>query len=141
MFIIINWDYDDIFSQGPHETMERRNQIMRNRLLFSGEVGFDSKLDKNRFLYNKYLDEFEKTLDHFIEHHIKQLLEQIYRELKPFYQDSEIISMSQYDKFGITDLANLQKDLTLHYHFLINRTRYLRAVLKDERKLQSTVKQ
>jgi len=136
-FKLVPWDYDDVFSAGPHETTERRNQTMQNRLLFSGEVRFDSKLDKNDFLYNKYLDEFEKTLKYLDESFIKNLLEMIYRELKPFYQEPEIITMSQYDKFGITNLEKLQADITYHYHSLLNRCQMLRVVLKDERMLIS----
>lgn len=133
-FKLLAWDYDDIFSQGPHEGKERRNLAMRNRLLFSGEVVFDLKIDRNQFLYTKYLDEFEKTLDYFDEGLIKSLFDRVYSELKPFYQNPEIISMSQYDKFGLTDMETLQKDLSQHYHSLLNRCLYLRAVLKEERR-------
>lgn len=135
-FKLVPWDYDDIFSREPHEGTTHHNQMIKNGLLFSGEVGFERKLDKNEFLYNKYMDEFEKTLQYLDEILIRNLFEQVYSELVAFYQDPEIIAMSKYDKFGITDLEKLQTDLNQHYYILLSRRHYLQAVLRSERNSQ-----
>ncbi|MFC2124481.1 CotH kinase family protein [Bacteroidota bacterium] len=132
-FNLIPWDYDDVFSQMPHEGWDERNRRIQNPLVYSGEDDFDYRIDKDDFLYLKYLDEFGKTLDHFSLNFIKKTFDQVYVELCPFYQDDEIISQSQYDLAGLTNMDKLKSDMTKHYIRLLNRCTSLRDIVQTEK--------
>lgn len=132
-FKIIPWDYDDIFSTDPHEGWTERDLKMKNKLIFSCEDKFNYKLDKDEYLYSKYLEEFGKVLDQLTDDYLSNVFKQVYNELYPFYSNTDIIAQSQYDEYGITDVDNLSNDLIQHNAFLSERIRILCQDLELEK--------
>ena len=117
----------------PHEGWEERNRRINNPLVYSGEDDFDYRIDKDDFLYSKYLVEFENTLTHFTPAFIKTTFDQVFSELCSFYQDDDIISQSQYDLAGSSDIDKLRSDLSRHYARLLSRCASLRNTVKEEK--------
>jgi spore coat protein H len=107
-FELIPWDFDDLFQNTPHE----ENPILKSRpFVFSAEDSLDAAIAADSFLYEKYLQAYRAFLKRFTKEELKKVLEEVYTEVSPYFADSAIISQSQYDKYGLTDLANLQRDM------------------------------
>ncbi len=124
-FRVIPWDFDDIFAQAPHEGWKNRNLALSNVLIFSSEPYFDALIDKDEYLYHMYLISFRNLLTKLDESVIKNVFELVYHELYPYFADAEVIEQSRYDANGLTNLDNLEKDLELHYQYMITRRKNL----------------
>ena len=120
-FDIIPWDYDDIFSSGPHEGIKKRNQVLGDRLLFSSEASFDQAIAKDNLLYTQYLQDFEVVLSTLTPEVLKENFEKVYGGLYPYFANSKVIAQSEYDQAGLTSLSLLEEDLNNYFQFLIRR--------------------
>jgi spore coat protein H len=106
---IIPWDYDDIFAIAPHEGKEVRNKILGDKLIFSSEDLLDQKIATDPYLYERYLKTFKEALDKLTPELLKNVIENSYAELYPFYSDEEIISNSKLDYYKDASLENLRE--------------------------------
>jgi len=120
-FNVIPWDFDDVFARAPHEGWSNRNLALSNKFIFSSEPYFDTVIDKDDFLYHEFLMRFQDLLLLLDEPFIKSAFEQVYHELYPYFNVPAIIDQSQYDANGQTTISKLEKDLQLHYDFLLKR--------------------
>lgn len=131
-FNIIPWDYDDLFKPEPHEGMQKRNQAIGNRLLFSGEADFDVVISRDDYLYLAYLQQFRNVLDALDQDVLRAVFEQVYRELYPFFTDPDINAQSAYDYGGGTSINALKKDLMEHYRQMLVFRQVLLGKIADE---------
>jgi spore coat protein H len=118
-FRIIPWDYDDLFLPSPHEGREESREILGNKMIFSSEDKLDVKIATDPYLYKKYLVQLRETLEQLPASTLKEVFENTYAELYPYYSVNEIISMSKSDSHKETSLSNLKNDLGALYTQLI----------------------
>jgi spore coat protein H len=135
---VFPWDYDDIFSDQPHEigrawatgtVFGRReynsmNDIIADvgtKLLFSIEEDLDYKIAKDAFLYQEYL----KTLRSVIEVIDPAVIDKVFnytnKHIGPFYENDSIIEQSKYD----VDETN--------YNLFVSNIAEKRQMIKDRR--------
>lgn len=118
-FKIIPWDYDDIFASKPHEGNIGVRSANENKLLFSSEDLLDQRIALDPYLYDVYLHQFNEVLTGLTPLKIKQVVEETYSELYPYYKQEEIIGMSVYDAYNNANLENLQSDIRSTYKSLL----------------------
>ena len=131
-FDIIPWDYDDIFQRQPHETYRRRNKVLDHKLLFSGEAYLDIVIDKDSFLYLRFLDSFQEVLGLLTPQLIKASFERVYAELYPYYMDQEIIAPSESDHYGPTVLSIFKEDLRRQFQILLVQRQSIESIIDAE---------
>ncbi len=131
-FDIIPWDYDDVFSSEPHEGMHKRNRRLDHQLLFSSEAYIDVIIDQDDYLYHRYLENFSEVLEVLSPEVLKRTFEQVYGELRPYYQKESIIEQSALDQYGLTNLASLEEDLQSQYSGLLSRRITLQSAIQTE---------
>lgn len=112
---IIPWDYDDIFANAPHEGKAQRNKAIGDKLLFSSEDNLDKKIASDPYLYKVYLSKFKEVLEELSPVLLKQVFENSYAELYPFYADNEIISNSEFDVYKDANIDTLKSYLLATY--------------------------
>jgi len=128
-FGIIPWDYDDIFSVGPHEGYSESRKITGNKLVFSTEDELDKKIVSDPYMYKMYLVQFEKVMNELTPDMLKSIFEKTYAELYPYYSNEEIISLSKYDRFKNLNLSGLRSDMiTLYDQLVISRSVFLKTI-------------
>jgi spore coat protein H len=110
-FEIIPWDFDDILHGEPHEGLEKRNAILHEKLIFSSEDALDVKIASDDFLYMKYLQSYKRVLDKLTPSFLSQIFNDVFQEVYPYYLQPDIISQSQYDTSGLTNITQLETDL------------------------------
>jgi spore coat protein H len=118
-FKIIPWDYDDIFASQPHEGNIGVRSAVENKLLFSSEDLLDQQIALDPYLYEKYLYQMSEVMNVLTPSKIKQIIEETYSELFPYFKQEEIIGMSAHDTFENANLENLQSDLRSTYKSLL----------------------
>jgi spore coat protein H len=123
---IIPWDYDDIFAIAPHEGREQSKKTIGDKLLFSSEDLLDEKIATDPYLYEVYLKGLKEVLEKLSPVFLKQVFENTYAELYPFYSNKEIISNSEFDYYKNANIDNL-KDymLTIYMGVKVSRGQYL----------------
>ena len=131
-FRIIPWDLDDLFTQYPHEGKELREKRIGNKLLFSSEDKLDVAIANDPVVYNAYLAELKYFLDNFTDRDLELILKKVYSEVYPYFHDPAIINQSKYDKFGLTNVDILKRDIDKIYNLIINRKKDILAVLQSE---------
>lgn len=119
-FGLIPWDYDDLFSLTPHEGNTESRKDIAGKLFFSTEDELDKKIVNDTWAYNKYLIQLEDVLTRLTEEKLINIFEKTYAELYPYYSDEDIISQSEHDRYGTTDIVRLQKEMEGHYNQLLN---------------------
>lgn len=128
-FRIVPWDYDDIFSIQPHEGKVESKKIIGDKLLFSSEDMLDKKIASDSFLYHVYLGKMKEVLEALPAENIKDVYEDVYSELFPYYSREEIIKNSQYDLFKDASTENLKSYLINSYFGLSSvRSMYLKEL-------------
>jgi spore coat protein H len=123
---IIPWDYDDIFARAPHEGSLQRNQAIGDKLIFSSEDDLDKKIASDPYLYKVYLIKFNEVLEILSPAVLKQVFENTYAELYPYYSNKDIISNSEFDVYKDANIDNLKsymvtiylQELGLQKHYL-----------------------
>jgi spore coat protein H len=118
---IIPWDYDDIFASYPHEGAKQRNKTIGKKLMFSSEDLLDKKIATDPYLYGIYLKRLKEVLETLSIDLLKQLIENTYAELYPFYSNKEIISNAQFDYYKDASMGNLKIYLCEIYLSLCSR--------------------
>lgn len=117
-FRIIPWDYDDIFAANPHEGVKQRNKIIGDKMIFSSEDLLDKKIANDPYLYKIYLERLKEVLETLTPDVLKQVIENTYAELYPYYSNKEIISNVQFDYYKDADMKNLKIYLSRIYLIL-----------------------
>ena len=117
---IIPWDYDDIFAVAPHEGSERSKKVIGDKLLFSSEDMLDKKIASDMYLYGVYLSGLKEVLNKLTSAFLKQVIENSYAELYPFYAKNEIISNSQFDYYKDANMENMMSYMLSIYHGMKN---------------------
>jgi len=112
---IIPWDYDDIFASAPHEGRLQRNKAIGDKLIFSSEDDLDKKIASDPYLYKVYLAKFKEVLEKLSPELLKQVFENTYAELYPFFSNKEIISNSEFDVYKDANIDNLKSYLLTIY--------------------------
>ena len=132
-FRIIPWDYDDIFSLGPHEGFEESRKLIGDKLFFSTEDQLDKKIVADPYMYKMYLVQFEELMNELSPDVLKSVFEKTYAELYPYYSHEEIISLSNYDRYKNANLAMLKSNmLTLYDQLIISRGVYLKSIANQD---------
>jgi spore coat protein H len=125
-FSIIPWDYDDLFFSAPHEGNIEIKDKIGNNLIFSAEDLLDKKIASDSFLYKVYLVQFRDVLNRLPDEVLKRVFENTYSELYPYFSNDEIVKMSEFDAYHVTNQAKLKSDMLLLYNKLkYARDRYL----------------
>ncbi len=112
-FSIIPWDYDDLFRTAPHEGEAAKSTIHEGNLIFSTEDELDKRIASDPYLYGKYLEQLRDVLNRLSPLVLKQVFENTYCELYPYYQKSEILKMSGFDVYKDATLERLQSDMVI----------------------------
>lgn len=112
---IIPWDYDDIFSETPHEvgvswgtgrvygerfypTYPDVLNVIGDKLIFSIEEDLDYTIATDPFLYAKYEEELEGLIQDLENQGFDALFQNVRSELTPYYQDEKVVAQSQFDR-------------------------------------------
>ena len=123
---IIPWDYDDIFASAPHEGSLQRNKAIGDKLIFSSEDDLDKKIASDPYLYKVYLTKFKEVLEKLSPALLKQVFENTYAELYPYYSNKDIISNSEFDVYKDANIDNLKSYLlTIYLQEKAYRDKYL----------------
>jgi spore coat protein H len=131
-FRVIPWDYDDIFSAAPHEGYAESRKVTEGKLFFSAEDRLDRKIVSDPYLYRMYLIQFTKLLNELTPAVLKDIFEETYAELLPYYTDTGIISQSRYDRHKNVTLEGLRSDLESFYSQLVLTRNYFYGIIKDQ---------
>ncbi len=151
VFEILPWDYDDIFSEFPHEigrtdnlagncfgkrnypTIEDFQNETQGRLLFSIEDDLDFVILKDDYLYFKYLETLDELIQHLDRELIHTIFQKIQEELLPFYNVKEVILQSKHDDRP-TDLATFLNNLKEKEKRINDRLNWLKTEIINQRK-------
>jgi len=129
---IIPWDYDDIFASAPHEGRLQRNKAIGDKLIFSSEDDLDKKIASDPYLYKVYLTKFKEVLEKLSPALLKQVFENTYAELYPFYSNKDIISNSEFDVYKDANIDNLKSYMATIYLQELGLRKYYLEYLKKE---------
>lgn len=138
LFGVFPWDYDDLFSEYPHEIgrawapgtvfghreYSGMNDIIADvgsKLLFSIEDDLDYKIARDNYLYQQYLKTLRAVLEKIDLATLDRIFDYTFMHISPFYSDDEIIMQSKYD----VDETN--------YNLFVNNISEKRQMLKDRR--------
>ena len=135
---IFPWDYDDIFSDQPHEigrewatgtvfghreynSMDDVIADVGLKLLYSIEEDLDYKIAKDNFLYQEYLKTLERIIEKIDPAAIDRVFDYTNEHIGAFYDNDSIIEQSKYD----VDETN--------YSLFVSNLAEKRQMLKDRR--------
>ena len=135
---VFPWDYDDIFSDQPHEignpwapgtVFGHREYYSMNdviadvgsKLLYSIEEDIDYKIAKDDFLYQEYLKTLESVIEKIKPATIDEVFDYTNEHIGAFYSNDSIIEQSKYD----VDETN--------YDLFVSNLAEKRQMLKDRR--------
>jgi len=120
-FDIIPWDYDDIFMREPHEGEETKRKVLGRKLLFSSEDPLDREIGQSAYIYDRYLDELEASLEILTPDLMGEIFEQIKSDLLPYLQDPAIVEVHKNDYHGGSDAAAMLEHMEKVYNYLVER--------------------
>jgi hypothetical protein len=135
---VFPWDYDDIFSDQPHEIgrewatgtvfghreYNSMNDVIADvgsKLLYSIEEDLDYKIAKDSFLYQEYLKTLNSVIEKIDPAAIDRIFDYTNEHIGPFYDNDSIIEQSKYD----VDETN--------YSLFVSNLAEKRQMLKDRR--------
>lgn len=130
-FRIMPWDYDDLFLPMPHEGSEKSKKVLGNKLIFSSEDLLDVKIASDPYLYKKYLGELHSVLMIISNETLKEIFENTYAELYPYYINTNVIEMSRFDSHRESNLGILEYYLRKLYDQLTTIYSVLRFTITD----------
>jgi spore coat protein H len=147
-FHIIPWDYDDIFSENPHEvgvswgmgtlfgeryyaTRQDIYDEIGDKLIYSIEDDLDYSIARDPYLYDCYEKTFTGLLDIVDEHLIDQVFSETREELSTFYESFAVIEQSNYD-IKPTSKEKWIQNMDEKRSFLQNRLESVRFKLNNE---------
>ena len=108
---IIPWDYDDVFSEQPHEGNTTRRKVPGGKFNFSSEDRLDRVTITDEYLYTEYLHQLSDVIDILNDTNLQALINETYCMVYPYYLDDAILQTTRHDKYGPTSLANLNATL------------------------------
>lgn len=114
IFGVFPWDYDDIFSDQPHEignwwatgsvfgdreyySMDDVIADVGMKLLYSIEDDLDYKIAKDEYLYQEYLKTLRSVITRLNYPAIDSIFDYTYEHISPFYNNAAIVAQSEYD--------------------------------------------
>lgn len=114
MFGVFPWDYDDLFSDEPHEignwwatgtvfgsrkysSVEDVVADVGNKLLFSVEDDLDYIIAKDEYIYQKYLLTLKSVMEKVDMNRIDMIFDMTLEDIGPFYDNDSIIAQAKYD--------------------------------------------
>ena len=106
-FDIMPWDYDDIFVLSPHEGRVARNTIKAGQFIFSSEDPLDRSIINDKYLYEKYLEELYSVADSLNDSVLNEIYQRTLCAVYPYYLKQDILEATKEDKYGLTDLDDL----------------------------------
>jgi hypothetical protein len=135
---VFPWDYDDIFSDQPHEignswapgTVFGKREYYSNddviadvgsKLLYSIEDDLDYKIARDSFLYQEYLKTLRSVIEKIDLAAIDKIFDYTNEHIGAFYDNDSIIEQSKYD----VDKTN--------YSLFVSNLAEKRQMLKDRR--------
>lgn len=151
-FEIMPWDYDDIFSELPHEVgrtddlcgkcfgrrvypdEEQHAKAINGRLIFSIEDDLDYAILNDDYLYFKYLESFDQLLKSVGTTEVESVLAQVTIELNPYFQIPEVTIQSGYDAKE-TDREKFLRNVDERRNELINRIGYLESEVRIQKEI------
>jgi hypothetical protein len=133
----IPWDYDDIFSDAPHEinvdwgmgevfgerhydSEEDIREEIGDKIIFSIEDDLDYAIARDPFFSEQYENTIREFFDSIDDQYLDELSKQIMDELTPFYMDKALTKMSRSDEKR-TNLKRLEKNMRDKFEFLSQR--------------------
>lgn len=130
---VLPWDYDDIlFENAHHQGSNISQKGWQGKFIYSGKEAFDRKLVQDKFIHSKYLHRLNQILQHLSPEKIQQIFQEVYEELHPFYQDSDLIAMSSHDLNGATNMDQLKGDMEMALSFLQERRSAILGMLLEK---------
>lgn len=130
-YVIIPWDFDDIFSGQPHEGRETRAKEFGDKLIFSLEDQLDIAIAKDPYLYKEYLKAYYRFLQNLTDNHLAEILNRVYAEVYPYFLQEDVLAQSQFDQYGRTDLNRLKTELKNIHTTLSVRVEALKRQIED----------
>jgi spore coat protein H len=114
IFGVFPWDYDDIFSDEPHEIgrpwgtgtvfghreysdMSDILKAVGSKLMFSIEDDLDYTIARDNILYQQYLKTLREVIVKIDPSTLDKIFDYTFEHIGPFYSDNEIIGQSRYD--------------------------------------------
>lgn len=114
IFGIFPWDYDDLFSDKPHEigkawatgtvfghrSYSGMNDIIADvgsKLIYSIEDDLDYKIAKDSFLYQQYLKTLRSVIEKIDFTTIDKIFNNTFDNISPFYTNDSIVALSKFD--------------------------------------------
>jgi hypothetical protein len=142
-FEILPWDYDDLFSNRPHEigrpwavgdvfgervydNIDDVESELQGRLIFSVEDDIDYIIAKDDYLYSKYIVQLKYVLSKLSDWRIDAIFSSLYTELYPYYEISEVIEQSQYD-VDSTSVERFTSNFKLRKNKILSKVNYLKG--------------
>jgi spore coat protein H len=130
---VLPWDYDDIFMKEPHEGAEEKKRVLGRKLLFSSEDPLDREIGKSAYIYDRYLDQLESTLDILSADFMRATMDQIQTELIPYLSDPAIIEVHKEDYYGGSDVDAMTEHMGKIYNYLVERNVIIRRRIEVSR--------
>jgi spore coat protein H len=138
IFGFFPWDFDDLFSDLPHEigrswaigtvfgkrSYSGMNAVIADvgsKLLFSIEDDLDYKIAKDNILYQKYLITLRTVIEKIDQPTIDKIFDYTFEHISPFYSNDSVTILSKFD-------AN-----ATNYDLFVNNLAKKRQFLKDRR--------
>jgi spore coat protein H len=138
IFGFFPWDFDDLFSDLPHEigrswaigtvfgkrSYSGMNAVIADvgsKLLFSIEDDLDYKIAKDNILYQKYLNTLRTVIEKIDQPTIDKFFDYTFDHIGPFYANDSIMIQSKFD-------AN-----ATNYDLFVNNLAKKRQLLKERR--------
>jgi len=142
---LIPWDYDDIFSEVPHETIvtwgmgtvfgERiYNSVadiqeeIGDKIVYSIEDDLDYAIARDPYMYEHYENTIKEFFASIDDQYLDDLFDQISQELSPYYTDKMLVKMSRSDSRR-SSFSKWEKNMTDKHLFLQERTRMIQGQL------------
>ncbi len=142
VFGVFPWDYDDIFSDQPHEigrpwavgTVFGQRQYagsddiiadVGSKLIFSIEDDLDYKIARDNFLYQEYLKTLRSVIEKIDIETLDKVFDYTFEHIGPFYSNDEIIKLSKYDvnetnyELFLTNLSEKRQMLKTRRNFIL----------------------
>lgn len=148
-FDILPWDYDDIFSEQPHEIWRDTNvgklfgdriyntysdvwKVIGDQLIYSIEDDIEYAISTIPELYQRYLKEVEYVLSVLEPSKIDAIFDTVEREVIPFYAIEAVIEQSKLDDQE-TSLDDLHANISLKKSLIKERLEQMEVYLTQNK--------
>ena len=142
---VLPWDYDDIFSELPHEigrdwavgklfgvrqymSIEDVQNDVGSKMLFSIEDDLDYKIASDNYLYPLYIQQLSDLMTTLDEATLTLIIDEVLAEVRPFYEEKEIIEQSKYDRKETSKVELFENVANIKEFLIERRNRILREL-------------